>query len=117
MRNRYVVLLLVLVVSNGHADVPDAQKHEVEHLIRYVEQSGCLLERNGSKHSGKDAADHIQKKYDYYRDDITSTESFIEYSASKSALSGKAYKVYCPGKSVMETRQWLLVELAEYRKR
>ena len=54
-------------------------------------------------------------KYDYFRDDIKSTEEFIEYSASKSTMSGEYYTVTCPGFETIKTQDWLLAELKKYR--
>ena len=110
-------LLVVALVSipAAHADVPPAQRDEVDHLIEFVGSSGCIITRNGADHPSADAIDHIMKKYDYFRDDIESTEDFIHYSATKSTLSGEYYTVTCPGKETMRTQQWLLDELAQYR--
>lgn len=57
------------------------------------------MERNGSKHDAQEAVEHLQKKYNYYRNDIQTTEDFIERSANRSPLSGRAYKLLCPGKA------------------
>ena len=59
---------------------------------------------------------HIEKKYDYFRDDITSTEEFIEYSATKSTMSGDFYMVSCPGKEAIRTQDWLMDELKRFRR-
>jgi len=65
---------------------------------------------------GTAALSHIKKKYDYFRDWISSTEEFIELSACKSTMSGKDYTVtYSNGKAMM-TRDWLLRELISFRK-
>jgi len=98
------------------ADVPEEQKAEVQHLIDYLAQSGCSMIRNGKSHSAVKGVKHIQKKYDYFRDDISSTEEFIEYSATKSTRSDKYYVVECPGQEPVLSRDWLLAELAVYRK-
>lgn len=112
-------LLLLGLLAGGtdsHADVPKAQKPEVEHLLDYLKNSGCLMERNGSTHDAKEAVAHIQKKYDYYKDDIKTTEDFIERSASRSSLSGRAYQVLCPREEARPTADWLKEELERYRK-
>lgn len=98
------------------ADVPDAQKPEVQHLLDYLKISGCVMERNGSKHDAREAVEHIKKKYDYYKDNINTTEDFIERSASRSSLSGRVYHVLCPGKEPQHTSDWLNEELERFRK-
>ncbi len=112
-----LILLLLSSIQAAVADVPAEQKPEVEHLLNFVRQSDCLLIRNGSEHSGKDAVSHIQKKYKYFKDDITTTEEFIEYSATKSTMSGKYYTIRCPGKKEIRTQDWLLEELKIFRQK
>lgn len=97
------------------AGVSDTQKAEVAHLITYVKDSACRMDRNGTWHSGKDAAEHIERKYHYFRDEITSTEDFIRLSATHSTWSGKRYRVQCDGEEIETSSQWLLRELKKYR--
>jgi len=98
------------------ADVPPSQQHEVAHLLQFVGKSSCSLIRNGSSHKGGDAAAHIEKKYDYFREKIKTTEQFIELAASTSTSSGKEYRVSCPGEAQITSRAWLLNELERYRR-
>ena len=97
------------------ADVSKFQKPEVEHLLEFVETSDCIFERNGKKYEGKDAYKHINRKYKYFRDEITTTEEFIEYSGTKSTRSGKDYLIYCDNNEPIKSSVWLLEELAVYR--
>lgn len=110
------LLLSLGGLSEIRADVPEAQKPEVQHLLDYLANSGCQMERNGDKHDAKEAVEHILKKYDYYRDDIKTTEDFIARSASRSMLSGRSYNVHCPGKEPRPTADWLNEELERFRK-
>ena len=110
-----ITFLILSCIPAVNADVPPEQKPEVEHLLEYVRQSECVMVRNGSEHGGEKAVEHIQKKYEYFEDDITSTEVFIEYSATKSTMSGKYYTIRCPGKEEIRTQDWLLEELAAFR--
>jgi hypothetical protein len=114
--HRLATLVILGLLSTARADVPDSQRHEVEHLLGFVAHSGCTLIRNGSRHDAAEAVDHILKKYDYFRDDIHSTEDFIAYSATKSTLSGRQYRVECPGRASLSSSEWLLQELARYRR-
>ena len=111
-------LLTILLLTFSYtvfADVPPEQKPEVEHLLEFIRQSDCLMVRNGSEHEGEKAASHIQKKYEYFEDDITTTEAFIEYSATKSTMSGKYYSIKCPDGKEMRSQDWLLEELETFR--
>lgn len=107
--------LFALSVNAVLADVPLAEKPEVEYLLNLVKASPCKFERNGKLYSGEKAYDHIMRKYDHYRDEITSTETFIEYSATKSMISGQYYYIVCPGAEPEKTADWLLRELKKYR--
>ncbi len=97
------------------ADVPESEKREVLHLLEFVVSTDCSFERNGSKHTGEEAYKHIKRKYEHYKNDITTTEEFIEYSATKSTVSGKEYLVYCETGTPVTSKDWLLKELSVYR--
>ncbi|MCF6325420.1 MAG: DUF5329 domain-containing protein [Gammaproteobacteria bacterium] len=110
-----IALLFAGHVTTTSADVPTEQRHEVEHLLNFIANTSCIIDRNGSLHNGPEALAHIKKKYAYFRNDISSTEQFIELSASQSTFSGKAYTVRCEDTAVVTTREWLLTELVKYR--
>jgi hypothetical protein len=107
--------VLASVAPVARADVAYAQRPEVQHLFEYVRSSGCPIERNGKLYPPPQAVRHMQKKYEYFRDEIDSTESFVELAGSRSEASGKPYVVKCPGKPPMRARDWLLAELARFR--
>lgn len=114
LKGSWLLFLLFLTIS-VLADVPQEQQAEVQHLLNFVKTSSCEMIRNGSHHNGEKAASHIERKYDYFRNKIKTTEDFIEYSASKSTMSGKDYYVQC-GDELIKTRDWLLTELSNFRK-
>ena len=102
-------------MESANADVSSNQVDEVSHLLAFVKNSGCVINRNGTDYLAEKGVSHIENKYDYFRDDIQNTEDFIEYSATKSTMSGDYYIVTCPGKNTIKTRDWLLTELQKYR--
>jgi hypothetical protein len=108
---------LVLLSTSANADVPPAQKPEIDHLLNFVEHSACAITRNGKSHDGSAAISHIKKKYAYFKDEIQTTEQFIELSATKSTLSGKYYLVQCGDGKQIKTKEWLLNELGKFRDR
>jgi len=108
-----VFFLLTLV--SAHADVSPGQEAEVAHLIAYLENSDCNMVRNTKTYSGEEGGKHVRRKYEYFRDDISSTEEFVELSATKSTMSGKPYVVHCPGEPPRNSADWLLEELDAYR--
>lgn len=89
---------------------------EIDQLLHYIENSTCLFLRNGSWHGSRDAANHIMSKYRYFvdRGQISSTEDFIEKSATRSSLTGKLYLVKC-GAEELSSAEWLRLELARLR--
>jgi len=90
---------------------------EVDYLLQDVGTSGCEFYRNGSWYDGRRAQAHLLSKYEYLvaRNLIGSAEDFIDKAATKSSLSGQAYKIRCPGHAVVESNQWLRDALARYR--
>ena len=108
-------LSVCLLTGAANADVAADQVSEVNHLLAFVKNSGCTINRNGTDHPAEKGISHIQKKYDYFRDDIGNTEEFIEYSATKSTMSGDYYMVICPGKQAIRTQDWLMTELKRFR--
>ncbi|MDX8378302.1 MAG: DUF5329 family protein [Mariprofundales bacterium] len=110
---RIILLMLLSLVASTAWSAPMQQ--EIEHLLEFVASTQCQYERNGTKYSGKKAVAHIQKKYRYFKDDIDSTEKFIELSATKSTMSGRYYNIHCKNKPVIKTQDWLLQELQTYR--
>ena len=97
------------------ADVSESQALEIDYLISYLQNSDCQMIRNGKAHSGEDGAWHVRRKYDHFRNKISSTEEFINYSATKSTMSGRLYEVQCPGAEPVPSSAWLLEELEVYR--
>ena len=112
---RVTTSALLLLSLSALADVPPEQQAEVEHLIDTLANSECVMIRNGKAHDGEEAADHVRRKYEHFRDEIDSTEDFIAYSATRSLISGRAYQVQCPGEDPQPSAEWLLAELEDYR--
>jgi hypothetical protein len=111
----YAFTLIFLVPGLNFADTSKEQLVEINHLLGFVNSSPCTFNRNGAKHLGKESINHIQRKYDYFKDDIVTSEDFIKYSATKSTMSGKYYTVDCPGKTTIKSKDWLLDELKQFR--
>lgn len=66
-------------------------------------------------HTGAEAVEHINKKYEYFKENINTAEDFIKYSATKSKMSGKYYKVHCDTGIPVNSQDWLLTELDNFR--
>jgi len=96
--------------------VEDTQK-TISYLLDYVSKSGMTFIRNGQEATGKEAADHLRQKWDYFRNRIKTPEDFIKLAATKSELSGKLYLVRFKDGKESPAGEWLAKVLAEYRKR
>ena len=92
-------------------------QREIDALIAELGTSRCEFERNGSWHDAKAARAHLQKKFDYLRkrNMADTAELFIERGASKSSISGKAYRVRCPGKAAELSERWFRQRLQTLR--
>jgi hypothetical protein len=110
------IVLASLLVLSGTMPVGagTATQQEIEHLLGFIEQSGCHFIRNGKTYSAAQARQHIGKKYTYLKKRIKTTEQFIAYAASKSSITGEPYSVSCAGEA-MSSKAWLEAELRKYR--
>ena len=93
--------------TSAIAEINDSELEKIEYLKAVLASSGCEFERNGKRYDAEQAVSHINKKYDYFRDEIDSAEEFIGLTATKSTMSGKPYYIYCPGKEKIESSAWL----------
>lgn len=106
-----LVLISLMVNAENNANL----KTEIGHLLNFIKKSECKITRNGTTYEGSEAVGHIQTKYNYFKDEITTSEQFIHLSATKSTMSGKFYMVQCKDDKPLKTQEWLLKELGEYR--
>ena len=116
MKKTWIAACL-LVSSSSAADVAPSVQREIEHLLDFVQNSSCVIERNGKSYEAAAAAPHIRKKYAYFEDEIETSEDFIELSATRSTMTGRDYLVRCGGGEQIRTQDWLLRELHDYRER
>ena len=66
-----IISALIFVSTAAIADVPPRQLSEVKHLLDFIKNSGCIINRNGTDHPADKGISHIETKYDYFRDDIS----------------------------------------------
>lgn len=104
-----------LLPSNGHGGETGQIDKAVQHLIAHVAMSDLTFIRNNDQFTGKEAADHMQKKYAYFREKIKTPEDFIELCATRSLLSGKPYLVINEKGAKITANEWLRTELVAYR--
>ena len=113
-RLHYVLAALCLFTFNSSYASSTLQS-EIQHLIDYVANSGCVYIRNDEVHSAVEAIEHIEKKYSYFKSHIKTAEDFIAWSASHSLISRRPYYIQCPEQDKVKSKQWLLEELSRFR--
>ncbi len=113
----FAVIALSLAAFVASAGPTPKAQHEIDALIAGLGASGCEFERNGSWYDAEAARAHLQKKYDHLRgrDMADTAELFIERAATKSSMSGKAYRVRCPGKAAESSERWFRQRLQTLR--
>ncbi len=109
------IALLLALASGGTALADDTAAREIDYLLTFVAESGCIFVRNDKEHDSADAADHLRLKYSRGSRYVNSAEQFIDRLASESSWSGKPYTVTCDGRTE-PAGAWLHRALADYRK-
>ena len=93
-----------------------ATRAEIVGLLDALSVSGCRFQRNGSWYDATEARAHLQRKYDYLlkKSQVDTTEQFIERAASRSSMSGCAYRVKCGG-TEQDASAWFELQLIRLR--
>ena len=107
-------LCFLLMMLSFHQPCSAGTAEEIAALLHFIERSDCIFVRNGKEYDSLTARQHIENKYNYYREKITSAEEFIQYSAAKSSMTGTPYQVLCNGVR-MNSSGWLNAELEKMR--
>lgn len=89
--------------------------NEISYLLNVVRTSAVVFVRNGEDHTGREAANHMQRKRDHFKKEIKSAEDFIDKAASRSLLSGKEYLVRLGDGSTNSCSEWLMAILKQFR--
>jgi hypothetical protein len=100
-------------------DVRDegAEKEYVGQLIEHIRNlEGAVFIRNSEEHTPAEAADHLQRKWDYAAEDISTAEEFIEQLASKSSTTGEPYRIRLEDGTEQPSGQYLRERLAELKR-
>lgn len=87
----------------------------IEELLERVRASDAIFIRNGREYRGARAARHIERKYQYFRDQVSTPEDFIRLAATRSESSGRPYRVRMPDGEQKTSAEWLHGMLSELR--
>lgn len=114
-----LILAALLATPLAHAAPGPQAQREIAQLIGSLDGSQCRFQRNGSWHDAAEARAHLQRKYDYLlkKDKVDSAEQFIERAASQSSMSGKPYRIQCPGQGEQTAAAWFGTRLQALRQR
>jgi len=88
---------------------------EIAHLLKFVRDSGCVFIRNGQVYDAREAEKHINRKYNHFLNRIATAEEFIQWTATRTTVSGRAYTIRC-GQREMPSAEWLQNELDAFRR-
>jgi hypothetical protein len=120
LRVTTALLVALLAAAGGASAAPnDSARREIAALIGALDGSSCRFQRNGSWHDAAEARAHLQRKYDYLlrKDKVDTAEQFIERAASQSSMSGKPYRIACPGQPEQTAAVWFGARLKALRAR
>lgn len=111
------VLLVGSAADTRAAELPEAEKKKIEHLINYVaEMKDAKFVRNGSEYDAKTAATFIRRKWGANENKISTAREFIEHAASGSGTSGKPYLIRFKDGTEINSGDYLLKELERLEK-
>jgi hypothetical protein len=115
MIGRATLAVVVWAFACLAAAAPDPRSAaEIAGLLAAVENAGCTFVRSGEAFDGPAARRHLERKYEQARPRLATAEQFIEHVASRSSLTGEAYRVRCAGRE-QASATWLASELARMR--
>ena len=116
LRSAWLALLLGASALLAHATPSATEEKLIDTLIQRVSKmSAMVFMRNGNEYNAADAAKHMQAKYDYFKKELVTAEDFIERCASRSEMTGQAYKVKLNNGTVRDANEFLNSELRTMR--
>ena len=118
---KFAGLLLVFLLMGAAPDAAEPTggsgdlAETIQYLLDFVKNSGCKFYRNSEVHTAAEAASHMQRKYEHFRDEIKTPEDFIRLTATQSLISGKPYRVQLTDGKKLTSEAWLRQALENYR--
>ncbi|TGK37676.1 DUF5329 domain-containing protein [Leptospira andrefontaineae] len=116
MKKISTILLFTFLILSSDFVFGAEPEDEIKALVSSLDScKGCVFIRNGSEHKLDEAKAHLLRKYDAAKSKISSTEDFIKGLASKSSITGTAYKIKFPDGKEVESEKWMTDKLNELR--
>jgi hypothetical protein len=99
------------------ATAPFSEPQKIEVLLASIGRlQGAVFIRNGSEYTAAQAVDHLRYKWKHAGERVKTAEDFIVQCATKSSMSGLAYRIrFADGKTV-DSAVFFLAELAKLKK-
>jgi hypothetical protein len=116
MRTLFIRLTFFLFIINSFAWARDAREEKrIEHLLQSVESlKGEVFIRNGTEYEAREAGMHLRMKLKKAGDKVKTAEDFIEGCASRSSVSGEAYRIKMLDGKLIEAAFFLRARLREF---
>ncbi len=112
-----IILLALLGFCTHRAIAEDDLDSTITYLLAYVKNSDVVFIRNNREHTPHEAATHMRRKYEHFKDQIKTPEDFILFAGTKSLMTGRVYQVRMKDGKTILTQKWLEDALAKYRKK
>ena len=116
MKHTLILALMALAALAAPAGAATTE-NEIQHLLDFVKDSHVIFIRNGHEYTPAEAASHMARKRDHYKDQIKTAEDFIRLAATRSIVSGTPYAVKTADGKTQPTGDWLMQELARFREK
>jgi hypothetical protein len=111
-----IALGLLAGLASAQAPTPVATR-EIEGLFAALAASDCRFQRNGRWYDATRATKHLRRKFDWLRERelVPDAENFIARAATRSSLSGEAYRVQCGEAAPRASADWFGERLQQLR--
>jgi hypothetical protein len=115
MKNIMVTAFVILAVFSGTVNAQNnIEKRKIEFLISSIENlKGAKFIRNGTEHTGKEAAEHLRMKLQNALA-VQTADDFIRLCASKSSITGKPYMIRLSNGKTIKSEEYFREKLKEY---
>jgi hypothetical protein len=116
MKSALAGILFIFTSIYPYMANADTYQVETAYLKSMITTSSCVFIRNGVEYKGSEAITHINRKEEYFRKEIKTTDDFIRLAATKSEISGQHYTVICLEGNAVNLGDWLKDGLLNFRK-
>ncbi len=101
--------------SPGDSTLPEeasSEKDKIEALIASLRDlEGATFIRNDKEHTVEESIEHLQKKWEWKKNQVKTARDFTDKIASSSSLSGKPYMIRFEDGSEIKAKDWFDQEL------